>query len=164
MRKAILLVIMEVVFMGESFAGHKKDDDLQGTQSDKVFYQYIDPVLKYSHISTDQQDDRVYKTYSPPHLPLMPQTSTVDLQHLVDKNPLAASLLLSSMLHLPSMYALANHPELLPINPYIALLLSQYGRYLPQHGASKGLYGYQAANNYHNNKPFGSYKIYDDSE
>ncbi|KAH1027963.1 hypothetical protein HUJ05_001377 [Dendroctonus ponderosae] len=49
-----------------------------------------------------------------------------------------------------------NHPEEVSVNPYITLLLSQYGRYLPIHAlGTKGLYHYAAANNYHNNKPFG---------
>lgn len=56
----------------------------------------------------------------------------------------------------------------LPVNPLLAVLLSNYGYYLP--GAFgirnnyRNLYGYLASNNIHNNKPFGSYKIYSDTD
>lgn len=47
------------------------------------------------------------------------------------------------------------HP---PPNPVLALVLSRYGRYVP--GArNPRVYAHMAANNIHNNKPFGSYKL-----
>ncbi|CAH3996628.1 unnamed protein product [Pieris brassicae] len=59
-----------------------------------------------------------------------------------------------------------NSPDHLPVDPLIAVLLSNYGHYLPGyygvHGNYQNLYGYSASNNIHNNKPFGSYKIYSD--
>ncbi|XP_066259196.1 uncharacterized protein [Euwallacea similis] len=81
-------------------------------------------------------------------------------------NPLTTALLLSTFLEVPStQIGVGNHPDQGPVNPYIALLLSQYGRYLPIHiVGSRGLYYYAAANNYHNNKPFGSYKVYENAK
>lgn len=49
----------------------------------------------------------------------------------------------------------------LPTNPILALILSQYGRYIP---GSPRLYSYMAANNIHNNKPFGQYKYESDTD
>ncbi|XP_028178911.1 uncharacterized protein LOC114366280 [Ostrinia furnacalis] len=50
----------------------------------------------------------------------------------------------------------------------LAVLLSNYGFYLPGaygiHGKYRNLYGYLASNNIHNNKPFGSYKIFSDTD
>ncbi|XP_063374473.1 uncharacterized protein LOC134662132 [Cydia amplana] len=66
---------------------------------------------------------------------------------------------------IPVRYNSLNH---LPVDPLLAVLLSNYGFYL--HGFYglqnnyKNLYGYSASNNIHNNKPFGSYKIYSDTD
>ncbi|XP_063634669.1 uncharacterized protein LOC134805280 [Cydia splendana] len=66
---------------------------------------------------------------------------------------------------IPIRYNSLNH---LPVDPLLAVLLSNYGFYL--HGFYglqnnyKNLYGYSASNNIHNNKPFGSYKIYSDTD
>lgn len=62
-----------------------------------------------------------------------------------------------------------NSPEQTPPDPFVALFLSHYGKYLPAGGGSLGdhynnLYSYLASNNLHNNKPFGSYKIYEDTD
>jgi len=64
-----------------------------------------------------------------------------------------------------------NSVEHLPPDPFVALFLSHYGKYLPAvHGFGsvgnryRNLYSYLASNNIHNNKPFGSYKIYEDSD
>ncbi|XP_076183736.1 uncharacterized protein LOC143155180 [Ptiloglossa arizonensis] len=47
------------------------------------------------------------------------------------------------------------HP---PPNPVLALILSRYGRYV--HGLrNPRVYAHMAANNIHNNKPFGNYKM-----
>ncbi|XP_032667193.1 uncharacterized protein LOC116842300 [Odontomachus brunneus] len=46
------------------------------------------------------------------------------------------------------------HP---PPNPLLALVLSRYGRYVPG-TRNPRVYAYTAANNMHNNKPFGIYK------
>lgn len=88
------------------------------------------------------------------------------LASAVHANPVLAALLINSLLGnnsgpRPVAY---NTPEHEPPNPYVALLLSHYGRYIPRPGIfGHGLYGYSAANNIHNTRPFGSYKIYDDS-
>ncbi|CAH1976888.1 unnamed protein product [Acanthoscelides obtectus] len=87
-------------------------------------------------------------------------------------NLIASALVLSSILGLqPPSKNGYNHPELPPLNPYIQLLLSHYGRYLGHtqgkhegFGSARGLYGYTAVNNIHNNKPFGAYKIYEDAD
>lgn len=61
-----------------------------------------------------------------------------------------------------------NSLDHLPPDPYVALLLSHYGRYLPAGNILttqyRNLYSYLAANNIHNNKPFGAYKIYEDAD
>ncbi|CAK1541218.1 unnamed protein product [Leptosia nina] len=61
-----------------------------------------------------------------------------------------------------------NSPNHLLVDPLIAVLLSNYGYYLPGYygvnGKYQNLYGYSAANNIHNNKPFGSYKIFSDTD
>ncbi|XP_023311256.1 uncharacterized protein LOC111691942 [Anoplophora glabripennis] len=104
--------------------------------------------------------------YVPSNIPLLehPQLPKIDLHAVIDGNPLLAALLLGASLGLSPKPAAPNHPELLPINPYVALLLSQYGRYVPLHGGARGIYGYAAANNFHNNKPFGAYKVYEDAK
>nr|CAH7721192.1 unnamed protein product [Callosobruchus chinensis] len=87
-------------------------------------------------------------------------------------NQIATALVLSSILGLqPPSKNSYNHPELPPLNPFIQLLLSHYGRYLGHtqgkneaSWSGRGLYGYAAANNIHNNKPFGAYKIYEDAD
>ncbi|XP_017770270.1 PREDICTED: uncharacterized protein LOC108557997, partial [Nicrophorus vespilloides] len=86
------------------------------------------------------------------------------VQAVFESNPLLAALYLSSSLGIPPVSTGFNHAQHLPINPYVALLLSHYGRYLnlPPNRTSKGIYGYTASNNYHNNKPFGAYKIQED--
>lgn len=88
------------------------------------------------------------------------------LASAVHANPVLAALLISTLLSRDSRPkpVAYNTPEHLPPDPYVALLLSHYGRYIPRPGISgHGLYGYTAANNIHNTKPFGSYKIYEDS-
>ncbi|KAK9881179.1 hypothetical protein WA026_014527 [Henosepilachna vigintioctopunctata] len=79
-------------------------------------------------------------------------------------NPLFEALLLSRPLGIPSKFTGYNTLEHPPINPYIALLLSHYGRYVALPGAARGIYSYGAGNNYHNNKPFGSYKISEETD
>lgn len=85
---------------------------------------------------------------------------------VVHANPVLAALLISSLLNVnrqlkPVAY---NTPAHLPPDPYVALLLSHYGKYIARPGAfGHGLYAYSAANNIHNTKPFGSYKIVEDS-
>ncbi|CAG9787088.1 unnamed protein product [Diatraea saccharalis] len=53
-------------------------------------------------------------------------------------------------------------------DPSLAVYLSNYGYYLPgSYGIQnkyRNLYGYLASNNIHNNMPFGSYKIYSDTD
>ncbi|XP_045465741.1 uncharacterized protein LOC123674728 [Harmonia axyridis] len=79
-------------------------------------------------------------------------------------NPLLEALLLSKPLAIPAKFTGHNTLQHQPINPYIALLLSHYGRYVAAPGEGKGIYSYVASNNYHNNKPFGSYKIYEEGD
>lgn len=74
-------------------------------------------------------------------------------------NPLITATMFSSNLGVVPKNLHYNHPEHLPLNPYIALLLSHYGKYVPIYGTGYGIYAYNAVNNYHNNKPFGSYKV-----
>ncbi|CAH2215071.1 jg21884, partial [Pararge aegeria aegeria] len=66
---------------------------------------------------------------------------------------------------LPMKYNNANHS---PIDPLLAVFLSNYGHYIPSlygfNGGYNNLYGYLASNNIHNNKPFGSYKIFSDTD
>ncbi|XP_015112892.1 uncharacterized protein LOC107038355 [Diachasma alloeum] len=50
-----------------------------------------------------------------------------------------------------------NSPIHPPPSPVIALVLSQYGRYLPITRGPR-VYSYMAVNNIHNNQPFGQYK------
>ncbi|XP_026498342.2 uncharacterized protein LOC113402340 [Vanessa tameamea] len=61
-----------------------------------------------------------------------------------------------------------NSPNHLPIDPLLAVFLSNYGHYLPrQYGFQRSyanLYGYLASNNIHNNNPYGSYKIFSDTD
>ncbi|CAH0723462.1 unnamed protein product, partial [Brenthis ino] len=61
-----------------------------------------------------------------------------------------------------------NSPEHLPLDSLLAVFLSNYGYYLPGlYGFQRNynnLYGYLASNNIHNNKPFGSYKIFSDTD
>ncbi|XP_029173758.1 uncharacterized protein LOC114942542 [Nylanderia fulva] len=52
------------------------------------------------------------------------------------------------------------HP---PPNPVLALVLSRYGRYVPG-TRNPRVYAYMAANNMHNNQPFGRYKYESDEE
>lgn len=92
----------------------------------------------------------------------MQSVKSTELETIANNNPLFAALLLTSSIGIPHKPQGFNHPQHLPVNPYIALFLSHYGRYVPIHGRKYGIYGYTAANNYHNNKPFGSYKIYED--
>lgn len=97
-----------------------------------------------------------------PSITLLPPLKTKDLEDIANKNPLIAAILLTSTLGLMHKEQGFNHPQHLPVNPYVALFLSHYGRYLPLNGRKHGIYGYTASNNYHNNKPFGSYKISED--
>ncbi|XP_046967312.1 uncharacterized protein LOC124535229 [Vanessa cardui] len=61
-----------------------------------------------------------------------------------------------------------NSPNHLPIDPLLAVFLSNYGHYMPrQYGFQRryeNLYGYLASNNIHNNNPYGSYKIFSDTD
>ncbi|XP_013191151.1 uncharacterized protein LOC106135407 [Amyelois transitella] len=61
-----------------------------------------------------------------------------------------------------------NSPNHLPIDPLVAVFLSNYGYYLPnyygQRNNYRNLYGYLASNNNHNNLPFGMYKIFSDTD
>ncbi|XP_068912640.1 uncharacterized protein [Tenebrio molitor] len=101
---------------------------------------------------------------NPPHFCSVPPPPKADIQAVVEANPILAALVLSSSLHLHPKIPGHNHNDHLPLNPYLALLLSHYGKYSPVFGKGRGLYGYVAANNYHNNKPFGAYKIYEDGD
>ncbi|KAJ0178019.1 hypothetical protein K1T71_006892 [Dendrolimus kikuchii] len=68
-------------------------------------------------------------------------------------------------LRIPYGYNSLDH---LPVDPILAVFLSNYGYYLPgMYGINRdynNLYGYLASNNMHNNKPFGLYKIYSDTD
>lgn len=78
------------------------------------------------------------------------------------QNPLVQALIVSNHLQIPPKLLNRNYPQHQPINPYVALLLSHYGKYVPVYGNGRGLYAYNAANDYHNNRPFGSYKVHED--
>ncbi|CAH1112280.1 unnamed protein product [Psylliodes chrysocephalus] len=118
--------------------------------SDSNFsYKYIKPIGPY----TDELNEEITKNkYA---------HSKGTFSH---ENPLLEALILSTNLHSRAKNLPPNHPDLPPINPFLALLLSQYGRYVPLYGPGKGIYAYQASNDFHNNKPFGAYKIYEDGE
>ncbi|CAB3227458.1 unnamed protein product [Arctia plantaginis] len=62
-------------------------------------------------------------------------------------------------------YNSLNH---LPVDPLLAVFLSNYGFYIPSLYGIKSnynnLYGYLASNNIHNNRPFGLYKIFSDTD
>ncbi|XP_071055638.1 uncharacterized protein [Onthophagus taurus] len=92
----------------------------------------------------------------------VPPLQEKDVVSVLQADPLLATLILSYNLHLTPKPIGFNHPQHLPVNPYVSLLLSHYGRYVPAHGYNRGIYGYAAANNYLNNLPFGSYKLYED--
>lgn len=66
---------------------------------------------------------------------------------------------------LPYGYNNLNH---LPVDPLLAVFLSNYGFYLPSlygiRANYNNLYGYLASNNIHNNKPFGLYKVFSDTD
>lgn len=66
---------------------------------------------------------------------------------------------------IPFRYNSQNH---YPIDPVLAVFLSNYGHYLPGlYGFQRSyhnLYGYLASNNIHNNNPSGSYKIFSDTD
>lgn len=66
---------------------------------------------------------------------------------------------------LPFGYNNLNH---LPVDPLLAVFLSNYGFYLPSLYGIKAnynnLYGYLASNNIHNNRPFGLYKVFSDTD
>ncbi|XP_049820508.1 uncharacterized protein LOC126264883 [Aethina tumida] len=84
-------------------------------------------------------------------------------QTVIELNPLIAALLLGTSLGLPQKSYTSNHPGVVPINPYVALILSNYGRYVPIPRLARGVYGYTATNGYLNNLPVGaSYKVYED--
>lgn len=84
-------------------------------------------------------------------------------QTVIELNPLIAALLLGTSLGLPQKSYTSNHPGVVPINPYVALILSNYGRYVPIPRLARGVYGYAATNGYLNNLPVGaSYKVYED--
>ncbi|KAJ8966077.1 hypothetical protein NQ317_001663, partial [Molorchus minor] len=148
--------------------GEKNSVDLQSSYSDKVFYQYVTPVVPFSDVGDGSQTTGTYgySTYIPSNLSPLSQAQIprMDLHTLIEENPLLAALLLSASLGLAAKPSLSNNSELLPTNPYIALLLSKYGRYVPYRGSAKGIYAYAASNNYHNNKPFGSYKVHEDAK
>ncbi|VVC90499.1 unnamed protein product, partial [Leptidea sinapis] len=61
-----------------------------------------------------------------------------------------------------------NNPNHLLVDPLLAVFLSNYGYYLPgNYGIQsnyRNIYGYGASNNIHNNKPFGSYKLFSDTD
>ncbi|KAK9738870.1 hypothetical protein QE152_g9451 [Popillia japonica] len=108
------------------------------------------------------------KSANQPEVEFVRPVKAEELHNLASENPVLATLLLSYNLHISADSPGFNHPQHLPINPYVALLLSHYGRYIPLSSGSsssgRGIYGYTAANNYHNNLPFGSYKIHTDRD
>lgn len=61
-----------------------------------------------------------------------------------------------------------NRQNNLPVDPLIAVLLSNYGVYLPQfykaNNGYKNLYGHLAFHNIHNNNPTGNYKLFSDTD
>ncbi|KAL1508966.1 hypothetical protein ABEB36_003779 [Hypothenemus hampei] len=111
--------------------------------------------------ANDNLSDQGYKYLRPAkEIPPSHLVHPTELRKIL-VNPLLATLLLSATLGIPPEGVKSkNHSDYGSINPYIAVLLSQYGRYLPGHVLDKkGLYYYAAANNYHNNMPFGTYKV-----
>ncbi|XP_060525049.1 uncharacterized protein LOC132701269 [Cylas formicarius] len=142
--------------------------DHEAAFSDKIIYQVLPPNgLPYS-IQNNENGIRLFELQSGPQTSPYYNFVTPQIPTLADfhGNPLLSALLLSSSLGIPTYkYQGFNHPDHLPVNPYIALLLSQYGRYLPINSLNgKGIYYYGASNNYHNNKPFGSYKVFEESK
>ncbi|KAJ8919169.1 hypothetical protein NQ315_012155 [Exocentrus adspersus] len=161
----LLALKLGLVLSKETFPNKESNQDLQPSNTGKVLYEYMAPVIQIPDVYSENQELQSYG-YIPSTLPLLPQSQPpkIDLHAAIDGNPLLAALLLSASLGLSPKPVAPNHPQLLPINPYIALLLSQYGHYVPLYGSSKGLYGYAAANNFHNNKPFGAYKVHEDAK
>ncbi|CAH0559440.1 unnamed protein product [Brassicogethes aeneus] len=99
--------------------------------------------------------------FYPDNLPQNMVAGSGALKHqtVVELNPLIAALLLGTSLALPQKSFASNHPGLPPVNPYVALILSNYGRYLPLPKTTRGIYAYAAANSYHNYQPGGTYKV-----
>lgn len=84
----------------------------------------------------------------------LPETAV--LHSLIDSNPLFASLVLNSYLEHASSPLVKQFQQ--------AIDLPVTSHYVSSGERRKRIYDHNASNNYHNNKPFGAYKIYDDKD
>lgn len=120
-------------------------------------YQYTQPIETNHNITSN-----LYEILSKYNINSQDKLQNYDLslRHRV-QNPLATV----HRVPIPYRYNSLNH---LPVDPLLAVFLSNYGLYLPSLYGIKSnynnLYGYLASNNIHNNKPFGLYKIFSDTD
>lgn len=165
----------------------KKDDivkvEEKFTENDAHTYEVTE-----SYTTEDsEQEESVVKENGYEYKPPIKQNFTNDLiKHLskyntknvdnlqnyaLSRRPKAASLVTQDHPHktlhfrVPIRYNSLNH---LPGDPLLAVFLSNYGHYLQgQYGIQNNynnLYGYLASNNIHNNRPFGFYKLFSDTD
>uniref|UniRef100_A0A2A4JSZ7 Uncharacterized protein n=1 Tax=Heliothis virescens TaxID=7102 RepID=A0A2A4JSZ7_HELVI len=120
-------------------------------------YEYKPPTNKPQNLtSTFDQILSKYNINTDDNL----QNYDLSLRNKVQNTPRTAY-----RIPLPYRYNSMDH---LPVDPLLAVFLSNYGFYLPSLYGIKAnynnLYGYLASNNIHNNKPFGLYKIFSDTD
>lgn len=166
----------------------KKDNsekfDDKFTESDTPTYEVVENVTVEDNIIPGEFEvkENGYE-YNPPtkknftndlikHLSKYNIRDVDDLQnYALSRHPKAASPVTKDHPHkrvhfrVPIRYNSLNH---LPVDPLLAVFLSNYGHYLQgQYGIQNNynnLYGYLASNNVHNNRPFGLYKLFSDTD
>lgn len=120
-------------------------------------YQYIPPTEEHLNLTS-----KFYKILSKYNINSGDKLQNYDFSL---KHKVRNSLTDVNKFPLPNRYNSLNH---LPVDPLLAVFLSNYGFYLPSLYGIKSnynnLYGYLASNNIHNNKPFGLYKIFSDTD
>ncbi|CAH0583304.1 unnamed protein product [Chrysodeixis includens] len=125
--------------------------------SNDTGYQYTQPIETNHNLTSN-----FYEILSKYNINSEDQLSNYDLSlQRKAQNPLTKE----HRVPIPYRYNSLNH---LPVDPLLAVFLSNYGLYLPSLYGIKSnynnLYGYLASNNIHNNKPFGLYKIFSDTD
>lgn len=130
-------------------------------------YDIIKKTQEYATDSdTNEFTDKLRNILSSYNIRVNDDLSNYDLSRHSSRNPTAQEYILVPIpIRFSNRYNSLNH---LPADPLLAVFLSNYGYYLPgQYGISNkyhNSYGYLASNNIHNNKPFGSYKIFADTD
>lgn len=128
-------------------------------------YFYGPPQLNFVNFSRNNLTNSLLRILNGYNIRSLDNSPNYALSRINKNQNFNRNMYIPFPLRTPYRYNSLNH---FPVDPVIAVSLSNYGYYLPglygRNSNYGNLYGYLASNNIHNNMPFGFYKIFSDTD